>query len=61
MPTDDENSSLEALEANPPPTVVFAHGAFADASDWNDVADRLIRDGYASGHRPAEPAARRGL
>jgi pimeloyl-ACP methyl ester carboxylesterase len=30
----------------PKPTVVLVHGAFADASGWNDVATRLIRDGY---------------
>jgi pimeloyl-ACP methyl ester carboxylesterase len=28
------------------PTVVLVHGAFADASGWNDVAARLIRNGY---------------
>jgi pimeloyl-ACP methyl ester carboxylesterase len=28
------------------PTVVLVHGAFADASGWNGVAARLIRDGY---------------
>nr|WP_232794414.1 alpha/beta hydrolase [Pseudofrankia saprophytica] len=28
------------------PTVVLVHGAFADASGWNDVAARLIRAGY---------------
>jgi pimeloyl-ACP methyl ester carboxylesterase len=28
------------------PTVVLVHGAFADASGWNDVATRLLRDGY---------------
>lgn len=28
------------------PTVVLMHGAFADASGWNDVATMLIRDGY---------------
>ncbi|MBG0569227.1 alpha/beta fold hydrolase [Actinoplanes aureus] len=28
------------------PTVVLVHGAFADASGWNDVIRRLIRDGY---------------
>lgn len=28
------------------PTVVLVHGAFADASGWNGVAHRLIRDGY---------------
>jgi pimeloyl-ACP methyl ester carboxylesterase len=28
------------------PTVVLVHGAFADASGWNGVAARLVRDGY---------------
>ncbi|MDQ7906060.1 alpha/beta hydrolase [Phytohabitans sp. ZYX-F-186] len=28
------------------PTVVLVHGAFADASGWNGVAGRLVRDGY---------------
>jgi pimeloyl-ACP methyl ester carboxylesterase len=28
------------------PTVVLVHGAFADASGWNEVAGRLLRDGY---------------
>ncbi|WP_203861929.1 alpha/beta fold hydrolase [Plantactinospora mayteni] len=30
----------------PKPTVVLVHGAFADASGWNGVAARLVRDGY---------------
>ncbi|GAB3842281.1 alpha/beta fold hydrolase [Dactylosporangium cerinum] len=30
----------------PKPTVVLVHGAFADASGWNDVAARLMSDGY---------------
>jgi pimeloyl-ACP methyl ester carboxylesterase len=30
----------------PKPTVVLVHGAFADASTWNGVIDRLQRDGY---------------
>jgi pimeloyl-ACP methyl ester carboxylesterase len=30
----------------PKPTVVLVHGAFADASGWNDVLRRLTRDGY---------------
>ncbi|MFC5748439.1 alpha/beta fold hydrolase [Actinomadura rugatobispora] len=30
----------------PKPTVVLVHGAFADASGWNDVAARLIHDGH---------------
>ncbi|MFJ3666982.1 alpha/beta fold hydrolase [Streptomyces sp. NPDC090106] len=32
--------------SGPKPTVVLVHGAFADASGWNGVASRLIRDGY---------------
>ncbi len=28
------------------PTIVLLHGAFADASGWNDVTRRLQRDGY---------------
>lgn len=28
------------------PTVVLVHGAWADASSWNRVIDRLDRDGY---------------
>ena len=27
------------------PTVVLVHGAFADASGWNDVIDRLHANG----------------
>ncbi|MFI5708740.1 alpha/beta fold hydrolase [Kribbella sp. NPDC051620] len=30
----------------PKPTVVLVHGAFADASGWNDVARNLQRKGY---------------
>ncbi|MEV0064214.1 alpha/beta hydrolase [Nocardia sp. NPDC050718] len=30
----------------PRPTVVLVHGAFADGSSWNDVADKLIADRY---------------
>ncbi|WP_199714450.1 alpha/beta fold hydrolase [Micromonospora radicis] len=28
------------------PTIVLVHGAFADASGWNEVARILLRDGY---------------
>ncbi|MBP2328812.1 pimeloyl-ACP methyl ester carboxylesterase [Kibdelosporangium banguiense] len=43
---------VPAAEAQPrhggkqKPTVVLVHGAFADASGWNDVAARLMRAGY---------------
>lgn len=30
----------------PKPTVVLVHGAFADASGWNGVTQRLVRRGY---------------
>src|SRR4051812_21392640 len=37
------------MSANPQdgsrPTVVLVHGAFADASSWNDVIERLQADG----------------
>jgi pimeloyl-ACP methyl ester carboxylesterase len=32
--------------SGPRPTIVLVHGAFADASGWNDVTRRLQRDGY---------------
>src|SRR3954467_12447148 len=41
------NAAAEAARpAGPKPTVVLVHGAFADASGWNDVIDRLQNDGY---------------
>ncbi|UAK31162.1 alpha/beta hydrolase [Nocardia asteroides] len=33
-------------EDAPKPTVVLVHGAFADGSSWNDVIDKLRKDGY---------------
>src|SRR5882724_11778823 len=36
-----------ARKAEPPkPTIVIVHGAWADASGWNDVIDKLQKDGY---------------
>jgi pimeloyl-ACP methyl ester carboxylesterase len=38
-----------AAGASPPdgkPTIVLVHGAFADGSSWNGVAERLERDGF---------------
>jgi pimeloyl-ACP methyl ester carboxylesterase len=35
-----------AAQTPPRPTVVLVHGAFAESSSWNDVIDRLERDGY---------------
>jgi len=28
------------------PTIVLVHGAFADASSWNGVIERLLQQGY---------------
>jgi pimeloyl-ACP methyl ester carboxylesterase len=39
-------SAKDRPDDKPKPTVVLVHGAFADASGWNDVATRLIHDGY---------------
>ncbi|MET8828019.1 alpha/beta hydrolase [Streptomyces sp. NPDC004610] len=33
-------------QAQPKPTVVLVHGAFADASGWNAVVERLMDAGY---------------
>jgi pimeloyl-ACP methyl ester carboxylesterase len=38
----------------PPPTVVLVHGAFADASGWNGVIERLQAEGVAV-KAPANP------
>jgi pimeloyl-ACP methyl ester carboxylesterase len=34
------------LPGVPKPTVVLVHGAWADGSSWNEVTERLQRDGY---------------
>jgi pimeloyl-ACP methyl ester carboxylesterase len=48
-------TSPTALAKQPPkPTVVLVHGAFADASGWNGVIDRLERQGYPV-IAPADP------
>jgi pimeloyl-ACP methyl ester carboxylesterase len=39
-------SAGAASAASPKPTVVLVHGAFADASGWNEVTKRLQADGY---------------
>ena len=44
--------------SDPLPTVVLVHGAFADASGWNGVTDRLQKRGYTV-IAPANPL--RGL
>jgi len=39
-------AATAAPAADPKPTIVLVHGAFADASTWNDVIADLARDGY---------------
>ncbi|MBW8815010.1 MAG: alpha/beta hydrolase [Caulobacterales bacterium] len=39
-------SAPSAAAADGKPTVVLVHGAFADGSSWDGVADRLAKDGY---------------
>ena len=39
------------------PTIVLVHGAFADASSWNGVIERLQHRGTASSPRPTPCAA----
>ena len=35
-----------AEQAGARPTIVLVHGAFADASSWNGVIERLQQQGY---------------
>ncbi|MGC4939539.1 alpha/beta fold hydrolase [Kribbella sp. DT2] len=39
-------AALPDHHSSPKPTVVLLHGAFADGSSWNEVSERLQRDGY---------------
>ena len=39
-------SSAAAETTKPKPTIVFVHGAWADASSWAEVSQRLQRRGY---------------
>ena len=49
--------SEATLQTPTPLTVVLVHGAFADASSWNGVIERLQAAGIQV-TAPAEPAAR---
>ena len=42
MATTDQGSQQSGAR----PTVVLVHGAFADASSWNGVIERLQQQGY---------------
>ncbi|MFD4787873.1 alpha/beta fold hydrolase [Streptomyces sp. NPDC058459] len=50
--------TAHSISSGPKPTVVLVHGAFADASGWNGVIQRLERQGYKV-VAPADPL--RGL
>lgn len=39
-------AAVAAKPDAPKPTVVLVHGAFADASGWNDVTEKLQKRGY---------------
>jgi alpha-beta hydrolase superfamily lysophospholipase len=39
-----------AEQAGARPTIVLVHGAFADASSWNGVIERLQQQGYTADH-----------
>ena len=39
-------ASAAQAQAPAKPTIVLVHGAFADASGWNDVVKKLSHDGY---------------
>ncbi|QUC58404.1 alpha/beta hydrolase [Streptomyces sp. A2-16] len=39
-------ASADSRTGGARPTAVLVHGAFADASGWNDVATRLLKAGY---------------
>ena len=51
-------SAARPSDAQPKPTIVLVHGAWADASGWAEVTSRLQRDGYTV-IAPANPL--RGL
>ncbi len=44
--------------ADPKPTIVLVHGAFAESASWNGVVDELAKDGYRV---VAAPNALRGV
>ena len=44
LPASAEDAAQQP--ADPKPTVVLVHGAFADSSGWNDVTERLQKQGY---------------
>ncbi|MGW1805416.1 alpha/beta fold hydrolase [Streptomyces sp. NPDC002078] len=57
-PTTAPALAVDAAASGQKPTIVLVHGAFADASSWNGVIERLERRGYTV-MAPANPL--RGL
>jgi pimeloyl-ACP methyl ester carboxylesterase len=41
------SAAMAAARAEPVKNIVLVHGAFADGSGWRDVANILVKDGYA--------------
>jgi pimeloyl-ACP methyl ester carboxylesterase len=58
LPSAASSDSSANRSGRPRPTVVLIHGAFADASGWNGVTEKLQRRGYTV-YAPANPL--RGL
>ncbi len=56
-------SSLSIGVSGVKPTIVLVHGAFADASSWNGVIERLQQQGYTviAPANPLRAAARSHL
>src|SRR5829696_8543609 len=52
--TPEESIMTDATPTTAPLTVVLVHGAFADASSWNGVVERLLAAGVAV-TAPANP------
>jgi pimeloyl-ACP methyl ester carboxylesterase len=46
VPASGSNASPRWYSEKTKPTIVLEHGAFADASGWNGVVDRLQQKGY---------------
>jgi pimeloyl-ACP methyl ester carboxylesterase len=58
LTSSEERPTNTGADQGKKPTVVLVHGAFADASGWNDVTTRLVADGYTV-YAPPNPL--RGL
>jgi pimeloyl-ACP methyl ester carboxylesterase len=41
-----QGAGAQTHGSRPKPTIVLVHGAWADASNWSDVVERLQHDGY---------------